>query len=450
MGRSRRGKSKWRSLSAATPGGTNSDSTAKIRESGQTQRDRSRREQRRRELEEGYNDLVDNRHERIQSLATVADEYLASYASRHRSVTFARYAVGHVKRHLGEKLVVDLGDQTVRSYQATRLKEGASPKSINEEVGFFLRLLKERGDGIRVKLRRDKALKLKVPQSVAKAYDPEHKAALLDGAAKDHRPSGEKATRKNSGTRSPFIKPALALAFSAGMRERKIRNLRWGQIDFAGKFLTVGKSKTDAGEGRTIPLNSELFTALNDHFAWYTSKFGAPKSHWYLFPGRAGKPTQGKKRPYDTEKATSSFKTAWRNLRKRVGVEGRFHDNRHTLVTEFAESGASDQTIMDIAGHVSKQMLKHYSHIRMEAKRTALESIVQEGALKAPRSQSRITRRCPQLSSKLKGSPHKSPHSRVILAGLQRKKDRKSLKRIGSSGRIRTYNPSVNSRMLYR
>ena len=33
---------------------------------------------------------------------------------------------------------------------------------------------------------------------------------------------------------------------------------------------------------------------------------------------------------------------------------------------------------MDIAGHVSKQMLKHYSHIRMEAKRTALESIVEK------------------------------------------------------------------------
>lgn len=52
--------------------------------------------------------------------------------------------------------------------------------------------------------------------------------------------------------------------------------------------------------------------------------------------------------------------------------------NRHTLVTELAESGASDQTLMDIAGHLSKQMLKHYSHIRMEAKRTALESIVQK------------------------------------------------------------------------
>jgi hypothetical protein len=31
---------------------------------------------------------------------------------------------------------------------------------------------------------------------------------------------------------------------------------------------------------------------------------------------------------------------------------------------------------MDIAGHVSKNMLKHYSHIRMQAKREALESLV--------------------------------------------------------------------------
>jgi DNA polymerase III delta subunit len=61
-------------------------------------------------------------------------------------------------------------------------------------------------------------------------------------------------------------------------------------------------------------------------------------------------------------------------------VTGRWHDNRHTLITELAESGAGDQTIMDIAGHVSKQMLKHYSHIRMEAKRTALESIVKKPA----------------------------------------------------------------------
>ncbi|WP_334238937.1 site-specific integrase [Terriglobus sp. ADX1] len=73
----------------------------------------------------------------------------------------------------------------------------------------------------------------------------------------------------------------------------------------------------------------------------------------------------------------TSFKTACRNVRKKATVKGRWHENRHTLITDLAESGAGDQTIMDIAGHVSREMLKHYSHIRMEAKRRAVEGIVE-------------------------------------------------------------------------
>ena len=71
-----------------------------------------------------------------------------------------------------------------------------------------------------------------------------------------------------------------------------------------------------------------------------------------------------------------TLKTSWNNVRKKAGVTGRWHDNRHTLITDLAESGAGDETIRDIAGHVSKQMLTHYSYIRMAAKRKALESIV--------------------------------------------------------------------------
>jgi hypothetical protein len=43
----------------------------------------------------------------------------------------------------------------------------------------------------------------------------------------------------------------------------------------------------------------------------------------------------------------------------------------------LAESMTSEQTIMAIAGHVSRRMLDHYSHIRMDAKRTAVEAISQ-------------------------------------------------------------------------
>jgi Phage integrase family len=56
----------------------------------------------------------------------------------------------------------------------------------------------------------------------------------------------------------------------------------------------------------------------------------------------------------------------------------RFHDLRHHAITELAESKASDQTIMAIAGHVSQKMLAHYSHVRLDAKRNALGALVSE------------------------------------------------------------------------
>jgi integrase len=79
--------------------------------------------------------------------------------------------------------------------------------------------------------------------------------------------------------------------------------------------------------------------------------------------------------PKDPTRPITSFKTAWTKVREKAGVKGRWHDNRHTLITELAESGAGDEVIMSIAGHVSRAMLSRYSHVRMEAKRRALDEI---------------------------------------------------------------------------
>ena len=60
-----------------------------------------------------------------------------------------------------------------------------------------------------------------------------------------------------------------------------------------------------------------------------------------------------------------------------TGIQIRFHALRHTCVTKLAEGRTSEQTLMAIAGHVSRKMLEHYSHIRMETKRVALDAIAQ-------------------------------------------------------------------------
>jgi hypothetical protein len=175
-------------------------------------------------------------------------------------------------------------------------------------------------------------------------------------------------------------------------------------------------------------------------------------------------------------------------VRTNAHVKGRWHDNRHTLITDLAESGAGDQTIMDIAGHVSKQMLKHYSYIRMEAKRHALEAIVtkrpatvesgQEGQAggypqKSPQELQNGSKRAGKKRAAAKNEntpaannaenlysesptnaqhfdveyPQKSPQSGISEDHRGVKRGRKSKILFGSSGRTRTYNPSVNSYM---
>jgi hypothetical protein len=69
------------------------------------------------------------------------------------------------------------------------------------------------------------------------------------------------------------------------------------------------------------------------------------------------------------------WKGAWEGARKRANVRCRFHDLRHTFISRLAESQASDSTVMALAGHVSRAMMERYSHIRMEAKRKAVDTL---------------------------------------------------------------------------
>jgi len=259
-------------------------------------------QKRKRELEAGFNNFTDQRHERIRTFSDMADEFFDAYKLRlPQSVVFAGYAINHLKRLVGGKMLVDFNETAVIQYQNARLNEGAAPKSVNEEVGFMLRILGDPGDLLRIRLRKRKMLKLKVRQTVGKAYTPAEKDRMLEEARK---------------ARSPHIYLALTLALNAGMRDAEIRNLTWEQIDFTKKFLAVGRSKTEAGEGRTIPLNSSLFEVLSEYTVWYREKFGEPRVEWYVFP--FGKPS-----PSDPTRPVTTLKTAWNNVRTNAQVKGR-------------------------------------------------------------------------------------------------------------------------------
>jgi integrase len=314
-------------------------------------------ERRQRErLQKSYSQVIEEeaREQQRKTIQQAADEFLVEYKAKHESATFAVYALGHVTDHLGKKLVVEITPSVVKRYQTDRLAEKAGPKTINDEVMLLLRLCGDQGDLIRAKLRREKALKLALPPSPGRAYTSDEKARMLVEAAK---------------LRSKNMYPALVVDLNCGLRDKELRELRWRQVDLVDKkSLTVGKSKTDAGTGRLIPLNDTVLVALEAHAAWYVRRFGECRPEWYVFPA-------GKGQPNDPTHPVTTLKTAWTKVRDNAKVVGRWHDNRHTLVTELAESGAGDEVIMSIAGHVSRAMLSRYSHVRMEAKRRALDEI---------------------------------------------------------------------------
>lgn len=59
-----------------------------------------------------------------------------------------------------------------------------------------------------------------------------------------------------------LLKAVVTLALNTALRKSEIRTLRWNQIDFEKRTVTVGRAKTQAGTGRLIPLNQPAFDAL--------------------------------------------------------------------------------------------------------------------------------------------------------------------------------------------
>jgi integrase len=80
--------------------------------------------------------------------------------------------------------------------------------------------------------------------------------------------------------RSPSIHPIVTLALHTGMRRGEIQSLRWEQVEFLNRTVTVGDSKTESGQGRIIPLNDRALTTLQ---VWATNFAGRKPEH-YVFP----------------------------------------------------------------------------------------------------------------------------------------------------------------------
>jgi integrase len=173
---------------------------------------------------------------------------------------------------------------------------------------------------------------------------------------------------------------AALIAANTTARSGEIRGLRIADVDLMERSLKIRRqsTKTDAG-CRVIPLNETATWALA-RLMERAAKLGATEPDHYLLPAACFRYTKTGKNVagagYDPTRPRKTWRSAWISLTKIAGLPGlRFHDLRHHCITRLAEEGVPDQTLKAIAGHVSSQMLEHYSHIRMQAKRQAVAAI---------------------------------------------------------------------------
>ncbi|NBM20143.1 site-specific integrase [Streptomyces sp. GC420] len=171
------------------------------------------------------------------------------------------------------------------------------------------------------------------------------------------------------------------LALVMGMRRGELLGLRWDAVNLERESLIVERSlqrvqgelmlvapKT-VSSVRTIPLPPIVVEALREHQERQAQERAAAgiewREHGLLFASRIGTPLE-----------PDNLRRSWHPLRKRLGLELRFHDLRHSAVSLLLDLGVPPHTVRQIAGHSDIGVtMKVYAHASLDEQRKALNRL---------------------------------------------------------------------------
>lgn len=285
---------------------------------------------------------------------------------------FYRQYVLKLIRHFGNRLVSDITAEELIALRDNRRGEGLSGRQVNCEIRTLRAILQhcrmwagllEQADGGKIELLDERS-------DAGRALSPDEESRLLAAIADSP---------------SPALYPMFVLSLDGGLRPSETRSLKHKNLDLSWSkgtvesgVVTVGASKTEASSGRSIPLTRRACAALT----LWLSRFSEANAESYVFPfHRVGFAGHGRKphvwaidltRPASRSNYKRSFDTAC----VKADVDCTFYDARRSFITKLAENPAvSEETIRQLAGHVSKDMLKRYAHIRDKARRDAIATL---------------------------------------------------------------------------
>lgn len=151
---------------------------------------------------------------------------------------------------------------------------------------------------------------------------------------------------------APHIQAMNLCAYQTGMRLGEILHLTWERVDFKMGFIQLRAEDTKTDDARIIPLTPKL-TGLMKNL--YKVRY-LREDRVFLVKGRSD----------------SSIQTAFNAAFRRDDIQGfRFHDFRHTAVTNMRRAGIDHLTIMRITGHKTLEVFKRYNSFHQEDLREA-------------------------------------------------------------------------------
>jgi len=145
------------------------------------------------------------------------------------------------------------------------------------------------------------------------------------------------------------------------MRRNEILGLKWEQVDFGRRMITLSGAHTENKKLKHVPLNRDAVAVLEERLHLKV------KDDIYVFPSRRGM-------------QMTSIKTAWYKALKRAGISQRcrFHDLRHTSISRMVMAGIPEVTVGRMAGWTDSSapcMLRRYAHLTGDHFHRAAEAL---------------------------------------------------------------------------
>ncbi len=262
--------------------------------------------------------------------------------------------------------------QSVRSYKEAlrRLNESFSGKTLNEISPFAVEGHRQRRvkAGVRVRVNRELAVLKNLYNRCRewKLYEGDNPVVTVKQTKEPKQRlrvlTPEEETRLLTECAEP-LHTMILIGLYCGVRlKSEGLTLRWQDIDFRLKTLTVQAAYSKNSKPRTIPMNSLVLEALSR----------LPRKSEWVFTKPNGKPYTAV-RGFIQARTTAGLIDVVPNTEKCAVT---VHTLRHTFATRLIENGVDLRTVQELGGWSNLKMLERYGHVSPSRKAAAVEGLV--------------------------------------------------------------------------